>query len=184
MTEESCCECGTQVEQEEMFHYENSWVCANCKPVFLQKIKEGVSTAGKLEYAGFWIRAGAKILDGIILTVINAILQFIIFSLAGKNQGALLAAVVLTNLLNMAINIGYVTFFLGKFGATPGKMACKLKVVTPEGGDITYMRAFGRFWGEMLSGIILGIGFLMVAFDEEKRALHDRICNTRVIITK
>jgi uncharacterized RDD family membrane protein YckC len=39
----------------------------------------------------------------------------------------------------------------------------------------------GRHFAEMLSGILLGIGYLMIAFDDEKRALHDRICDTRVI---
>ena len=37
------------------------------------------------------------------------------------------------------------------------------------------------FFAEMLSGMILGIGYLMAAFDDEKRALHDRICDTRVV---
>ena len=72
-------------------------------------------------------------------------------------------------------------FFLGKFGATPGKMACKLKVVRPDGERISYARALGRHFAEMLSGIILYIGYIMAAFDEEKRTLHDRICDTRVI---
>jgi uncharacterized RDD family membrane protein YckC len=39
----------------------------------------------------------------------------------------------------------------------------------------------GRFSAEILSGLIFYIGYIMVAFDSEKRALHDRICNTRVI---
>ena len=70
---------------------------------------------------------------------------------------------------------------VGKHGATPGKMACGLKVVSPDGGPVSYGKACGRFFAEMLSGLTLGIGYIMVAFDDEKRALHDRICNTRVI---
>jgi len=46
---------------------------------------------------------------------------------------------------------------------------------------ITYGRATGRCFAEILSGMICYIGYLMAAFDEEKRALHDRICNTRVV---
>ena len=78
----------------------------------------------------------------------------------------------------------YYIFFHGKFGATPGKMACGLKVVRADGSKLTYGRAMGRFFGDILSGIILGIGYLMIAFDDEKRALHDRICDTRVIKTR
>jgi uncharacterized RDD family membrane protein YckC len=39
----------------------------------------------------------------------------------------------------------------------------------------------GRYFSEMLSGMIMMIGYIMAGFDDEKRALHDRICNTRVV---
>jgi len=74
-----------------------------------------------------------------------------------------------------------VTYFLGKFSATPGKMALGLKVLRADGEMITYPRALGRFFAEFLSSVILAIGYIMAAFDEEKRALHDRICDTRVV---
>jgi uncharacterized RDD family membrane protein YckC len=40
----------------------------------------------------------------------------------------------------------------------------------------------GRHFAKILSGIILYIGYLMAFWDDEKRALHDRICSTRVIV--
>ena len=87
---------------------------------------------------------------------------------------------ILVNFLYLVLSIAYTTYFLGEYSATPGKMACGLKVVRPDGEKISYGRAFGRFFAEFLSSIISGIGYLMVAFDGEKRALHDRICDTRV----
>jgi uncharacterized RDD family membrane protein YckC len=84
-------------------------------------------------------------------------------------------------LIQFAINISYEVGFLGRFGATPGKMACKLKVVTSSGAPISYGRALGRYFASLLSGLILFIGYIMAAFYDEKRALHDRICDTRVI---
>ena len=75
----------------------------------------------------------------------------------------------------------YEILMVGKFGATLGKMAMGIKVVTPEGQPISYGRSTGRYFGKMLSGIILGIGYLMAFWDPEKRALHDRICHTRVV---
>ena len=57
----------------------------------------------------------------------------------------------------------------------------RLKIVRPDGAPITYLRAFGRYFAEILSTLILFIGFMMAGWDEEKRALHDRICDTRVI---
>ena len=83
--------------------------------------------------------------------------------------------------LSIGLMIFYTTYFVGKYGATPGKMICKLKIIRPDGTELTYMRAFGRFFGEWLSSMILYIGYIMVGFDKEKRALHDMICDTRVI---
>ena len=51
----------------------------------------------------------------------------------------------------------------------------------PNGGPIGLGRAFGRYFAKILSGLILMIGYIMAAFDSEKRALHDMICDTRVI---
>lgn len=56
-----------------------------------------------------------------------------------------------------------------------------LKVVTSEGGKVTYLRALARFLSEILSYLLLMLGYIMAAFDDEKRTLHDRICDTRVV---
>ena len=60
-------------------------------------------------------------------------------------------------------------------------MAFGLKVVLPDGGRVTYWRAFGRHFAEMVSAFTLAIGYIMAGFDSQKRSLHDRICSTRVI---
>jgi uncharacterized RDD family membrane protein YckC len=84
-------------------------------------------------------------------------------------------------LLNILIPSIYEGLMVGKFGATLGKMALGLKVVDPDGGKISYPLAFGRYFAKFISGFILGFGYLMVAFDSEKRGLHDMICRTRVV---
>ena len=66
-----CSECGRAFSRDEMIRYGNSWVCAGCKPIFVQKLKEGMTVSGAMEYAGFWIRFGAKVIDGLILLAIN-----------------------------------------------------------------------------------------------------------------
>jgi len=73
------------------------------------------------------------------------------------------------------------TYFIGRFGATPGKMALGLVVVNPEGDRIRSLRAFGRCLAEILSGFFFCIGYLLMLFDAEKRTLHDMFCGTRVI---
>lgn len=133
--------------------------------------------AERLNYAGFWIRFGAKFLDGIIVGAVEAAFSFAV----GVGMGAGVAVLVFSSLVGIVLRVAYNTYFIGAFGATPGKMACGLKVVAAGGGQVSYPRAFGRACAEILSGMICLIGFIMAAFDDEKRTLHDRICETRVV---
>jgi uncharacterized RDD family membrane protein YckC len=69
-------------------------------------------------------------------------------------------------------------------GATVGKMAMGLRVVTSDGQRLSFMNATGRYFAKILSAIILFIGFIMVAFADKKRGLHDMIAGTLVIKTR
>jgi uncharacterized RDD family membrane protein YckC len=176
----ACVECGKVFPTSEMLQYEGSWVCAGCKPVFFQKVKEGVVTSGALIYAGFWIRFLAKFIDGIILQILFLPMRFIMGT-QPTEPAAAFRIIFLTMGISMGLTAAYQIFFVGKFGATPGKMALRLRIVRPNGDRVAYARACGRYFAELLSSLTLGIGYIMAAFDEEKRALHDRICDTRVI---
>lgn len=182
----SCVMCQKSVTADDAVQLSGNWVCAACKPLYLQKLKEGATISGVRRYAGFWIRVGAKIIDSLILMMVTIPFQFIATALIpGANDpkaiGSVIALAVVTNGFNILSNLAYQVFFLGKYAATPGKMVCKIKVIRSNGAPVTYGRATGRYFAEILSGLTLGIGYLMVAFDEEKRGLHDRICDTRVI---
>ena len=166
-----------------MIQHGPAYVCAACKPVFLQRIQEGVSVAGNFQYGGFWIRFAAKMLDGIILFVIN-MMVYLVVTIASATAGspaAAIAGAILNSVIQIAIACAYETWFVGKYGATPGKMACGLRVVMPDGGPVSYARAVGRYFAQWLDWFTLTIGFIIAAFDDQKRALHDRICETRVI---
>jgi uncharacterized RDD family membrane protein YckC len=179
-----CAECGQAFAQDDMIRFTDAWVCAACKPILVQKIKEGVTIAGVMEYAGFWIRLGAWFIDWIILAIASTIVYLPvsftgIFSI---DQPATFAIIqVLSTLFNFLIPAAFDTWFVGKYAATPGKMACKLKVVMADGGRVSFARAVGRHFAKYISGLVLGIGYIMVGFDDQKRSLHDRICDTRVI---
>jgi uncharacterized RDD family membrane protein YckC len=183
-----CVECGVQFSTAELLSYGEHLVCATCKPVFFQRVREGAPIPTALNYAGFWIRFAAKFIDGIILGIVNLVIQRVGFAFMpamdatdGGPPVFFTAMWILLVLSQYAVAIGYTTWFVGKYAATPGKMACRLKIVSPDGGQISYLKAFARYFAELLSGLILGIGYIMVAFDDEKRALHDRICETRVV---
>ncbi len=145
----------------------------------------GVTTAA-LRYAGFWIRLVAKLVDSTILWAAGIAIAMTAAPLLDGPNAESLSDVIeggrpLLLLVQLAASAVYNTAFIGRYGATPGKMAAGLKVVSPEGGRVTYGTALCRYFAEILSSVILGIGYLMVAFDVQKRALHDRICRTRVV---
>ena len=189
----TCVECRSIFPKEQCIQYGTTWVCATCKPIFVQRLQEGASRMGGYEgafdYGGFWIRVGAKLIDSIIMGVLVMIPVALIFFLAWGTQGpgsqppdsAFLAMQILFQLGSILIVVAYNTFFIAKYAATPGKMVCGLKVVMADGSRVSGWRAFGRAWADQLSAMICYIGYIIVAFDEEKRALHDHICNTRVV---
>ena len=173
-----CAICENEFEEGEVVRIGEHCVCTGCKPAFVERLREGLPIVSPVRvYGGFWRRVGAQLLDGIVLLAIGYLID-----LAGMLvQGV--TGTVMANVLSLIVDAGYVTYFVGRHGATPGKMAWGLKVIRADGGTVSYGRAFGRFWAQLLSGLLLGIGFIMVAFDDEKRALHDHICDTRVIRT-
>lgn len=177
-----CSQCGNIFPPDEVIRYGDAAVCAQCKPVFVQRLREGAATSVSMEYAGFWIRFLAKIVDQIVLSVVGGIMGGIvgaIFAATGGDQPVAMAGVIYA--MNVLAAMAYTVFFLYRFGATPGKMLLKIRVVRADGDHLSLGRCFGRYFAEILSGLICGIGYIMAAFDDEKRALHDRICDTRVI---
>ena len=64
--------------------------------------------------------------------------------------------------------------------STLGKRAVGLRVVTEQGGRISHARSTGRYFAKIVSGLLLLVGFLMVAFTERKRGLHDMLAGTVV----
>jgi uncharacterized RDD family membrane protein YckC len=174
-----CSECGRVFAPDDVIQLDNTWVCASCKPAALQKMREGVPLSGTIEYAGFWVRFVAKFIDGLILGIPMMIAVFSTINFNGPPQRP--TASILMQLAFYGVGLIYNTFFIGKYGATPGKMAMKLRVMTASGEPVSYARAAGRYFAEILSGLICYIGYIMAGFDKQKRALHDHICNTRVV---
>ena len=137
-------------------------------------------------YGGFWRRFLSVILDSIFIAVVNFPVQMVLGLASFRNlqtNGPNYGVIGLIYLISFAIQCAYFTYFWSTRGATPGQMILGLKVVTAEGGPLTVGRAFGRYWAYLLSAFTLCIGYIIAAFDSQKRALHDYICGTRVIRT-
>ena len=137
--------------------------------------------------AGFWQRVVAALVDAAVLTGVllfsSTLFFFVAAGVSGFDplaEGLLLATV--TWLFASVVALAYYVFFTGYCGQTPGKMALRLKVQHVDGSDIGFRGAFYRETvGKFLSALLLGLGYLMVAFDERKQGLHDRMAHTYVI---
>lgn len=187
-----CSECGRPAQADDLARFGDRLVCIECKAGYAQKLREGVSVAGAVKFAGFWIRFVAALIDSIILFVVSTMLQFVVLGRRAASPfpdpnhleahlAESLTVVGIAWLLGTVASAAYEGWFVAKLGATPGKMALSLKVVRPGGGPVSLGRAFGRYFAKMLSTFTLGIGYIIAGFDSEKRAMHDMICDTRVI---
>jgi len=124
-------------------------------------------------YGGFWIRFVAVIIDAVVLAVGTGII-------ATASMG----------MMGAVVGLGFVVPWLyeslmpaSEKQATLGKMAMGLIVTDDNNQRLTFGRATGRHFAKYLSGLALGIGFVMAAFTERKQALHDMIAGTLVVIS-
>lgn len=125
---------------------------------------------GTMRYAGFWVRLVAWVIDGVFLLVPSLLFR-VVFA---DDQALIIAA-------SLALNFVYQVGFWTAMGATPGKMLLGLSIVQEDGSAIGVGKAFVRYLGQFLSALLIGIGFLLIAFGEKKRALHDSIAGTVVV---
>lgn len=191
----TCAASGGRYWQRDMAPYEGKFISAEHKDQYFQRLREGVTQPGQYVYGNFGRRFVAKFIDGLVNWVVSMIsnvalaaLFFGSFMFNAKpnpeQTGIFFAFQGVTFLVNLTLGLSYYWFFLSRYGATPGKMALGLKVIRADGQPLTGGRIIGRYFSEWLSGMILCIGYIMAGFDEERRALHDRICDTRVIKTR
>lgn len=180
---ENCSRCGKEISKSELIYLNGQQLCPSCNTGLFKKPEEETKPTEEMIYADFWIRAGAKIIDVLILWAIGILVTIFLgfFMSPVQYSEDSMAFPILANMFQLIIAVSYTTYFLGKYAATPGKMVCHLKVVTPGGGKVSYHQACLRYFAEIVSSLIFCIGYLMAIFDAERRTLHDRMAGTRVI---
>lgn len=129
-----------------------------------------------LQYAGFWRRVAASFFDNAVTTLIGLgfVIVLVIFNIPVPQ---------------IVSDVAPLIFFWLYFSlmessekqATVGKRILGIRVTDINGGRISFLRATGRTFGKFISMIIVGIGFLMVAFTKRKQGLHDMIAKTLVV---
>jgi uncharacterized RDD family membrane protein YckC len=118
-----------------------------------------------------------------VLAVTVAGVAFVL--IAGSSRAALEQLQSIRVLLDFSgLSLGffyYVYFMRSPWQATPGKRICGIRVTRADGGRVNGWLALGRTLAYSLSLVPLGIGFFMAAWTDQKKALHDIVCRTRVV---
>jgi uncharacterized RDD family membrane protein YckC len=144
----------------------------------MEQILDQVDSNTEYVYGGFWIRAVAALIDGIVVSIGQSVVSYILFQ-----ESAFSDALAFSSLSSsLVIGLIYNVYFLSSDKqATLGKQAMGLKVISLKGERITPLNAAGRFLASYLSAFLLGFGYLMVAFDSRKQAMHDKLAGTYVV---
>jgi len=146
------------------------------------------------QYAGFWIRFLALIIDWVLIRVAIAPLLFILglqhlsWFRRFDHHIDIDDIIVMVTTVSTAMMIAFCAHWLyealmtsSSWQATIGKRVLNLKVADDSGNRISFGRATARFFSKILSGMICFIGFIMAAFTDRKKALHDMIAGTVVV---
>lgn len=131
-------------------------------------------------YAGFWIRIVAHVVDTIVfsLIIIPIILWMADFNLSRYSEQSSGAFIV-----NYVLPVLAVWIFWYYKSATPGKMIFRLKIVDAKTlGRLSIGQTIGRYFAYFISAIPLLLGFIWVAFDQRKQGWHDKLAGTLVIV--
>ena len=138
--------------------------------------------------SGFGRRTIAFIIDNVVLTFLG----LAIYVLFGESAAEYFSfyfswslesdrSFVFADFVNLVVSLLYAPVMISVWGTTIGKRSMNLDVVKSDGGRCGFWQALGRTLASVLSLLLLGVGYLMVAFREDKRALHDLMASTVVI---
>jgi len=146
-----------------------------------------------VDYAGFWIRLAAMLVDGLILGVVVWVFNGLwpmAFGLGwmGGTAGATISYGevggvfwVLAVLVPFLIVVAYFIGLWGWRGQTVGMMALRIRIARFTGEAITWVDAVMRFLGFIISVLFVFIGHFWIAFDSRRQGWHDKIAETFVI---
>ena len=215
-----CSQCGRVLPADEVVRIDNLDVCAECKPALIQRLREGAPIGNTSfvapVYAGFWIRFGAAILDFLVLIPFYILigvgfwfltdLHNLDFAHPDPEGITRITRGFLPYSLGLQVLLAcYSAFCINRFGGTPGKRICGLRVVHGSaGGRVSFLRGLGRFAAKMVPRTIPSLlsnflprpllvplvyiypltDALFIVFDGQKRALHDMMCDTRVVVER
>ncbi len=139
-----------------------------------------------LEYAGFWVRVAASLIDSLLIMVIAFPLLGLIYGweyFESTDMG--IVAGPADFLITWVVPAIAAVWFWMRKEATPGKMALSLRVLDAESGkSLSLGQGVGRYLGYFVAMIPLGLGLIWVGFDGKKQGWHDKLAKTVVVRAK
>src|SRR3954471_13184285 len=134
------------------------------------------------EYAGFWMRLGAYLIDVVILLVITIPLSLAVYGSAYFRPDKGILAGPADAFISWGLPLLFTILFWRFKSATPGKMALSLKIVDAETlQPISWGKSIGRYLGYFVSALVIFLGFFWIGWDARKQGWHDKIAGTLVI---
>lgn len=130
--------------------------------------------------AGFWIRAGAVLLDWGFLLVVQLMASGLLGLLWGGMPAGSRTLQATREGFRWLFPLVYAVLFHWLFGQTMGKMILRIRVVAADGHELTLGRAAGRALAWGLSLLAVGAGHVLAGLRQDRRAVHDLLAGTRV----
>lgn len=138
----------------------------------------------EVEYAGFWVRVGAAIIDTLLIMVITIPILVFIYGWKYFDSEKLNAGPA-DLLISWVFPAVAVVWFWTQRQATPGKAALSLRVLDADSGEnLSIGQSIGRYLGYFVSIIPFGLGLLWVGLDRRKQGWHDKLAHTVVVRAK
>jgi len=136
----------------------------------------------QVEYAGFWVRLLASLVDGILLTIFISLPLTLIYGFQDYWFGEQFFLGFWDVVLGYITPLALMIWFWVRFLATPGKMLLGLQIVDAKTmSALTVWQSIGRTLGYFLSTAVILMGFFVIAFDQRKQGWHDKLARTVVI---
>lgn len=148
---------------------------------------EAAPSVSHVEYAGFWKRLAAAVIDFAVLLLVGFCLAMVVPILAAQVVGLPDDIYIVGSFMAFWLIVPWLYYSLTEGSSkqgTPGKTTMNIMVTDTEGKRIAFGRATKRYWAKVISVLMLLAGFIMIGFTVRKQGLHDVLAQCLVVTRK